>query len=189
MSVPNRPTITRRRALALAGGAAASGLGAVALGSREADAEVSMSELAIADGTHAADDPAPTPVVEVDARMAWTVDAISTYNVSLEVGTDHDSREFVDLVSESTSVTDGEAEASLSGAVTDVAGFTASEFAPAAGETYTTDVAVALVFSVMHDGANVTGDTIEDTASITVENTAAEISVELGGDGQVTFEE
>lgn len=184
----NRPEITRRRVLAMLAGAATTTTAAVAVGSEEADADIQFGTLSVSDGTHESEDPQVTPVVTVDAEFSYTVESVTDYNVSLELGPDHDNRMFVDLVSTETAVMDGQFSESLSGPVTDIDAYSQSDFAPAAGETVTEDIAIALTLSVMDGGATMVTAAVEDTATITVTNTGVNTTVALGGEGEITFE-
>ena len=92
----NRPELTRRRVIATVAGASTVGVGAIALGSREASAEIAFGELSIPDATHEADDPEPTPVVAVTAALEYDVDAIDELTVELLVGSDSDDRQVLD---------------------------------------------------------------------------------------------
>jgi len=42
--------------------------------------------------------------------------------------------------------------------------------------------------TIEHEGETLATDRVTDTATVTVENTADAVSVELGGDGAVTFD-
>jgi hypothetical protein len=187
-SESNRPKITRRRVLAVTAGAAGTAVGATALASEEAAAEIQFGGLTVSDGTLEAEDPTPTPIVDVDARLAYTVDSVTSYNVAIELGPDHESRDMIDFINQDTSVTDGEFTENLTAPVTDHDAFSASDFAPAKGETVTEDVAVALTLSVMDGGTTKAADSIEYTATITVTNTAIQIELRAGGEGEIRFE-
>lgn len=63
MSDSNRPSITRRRALAMLAGAATTGTAAVALATEETDAQVS-GDFTVPDASYSADGPNPTPEAE-----------------------------------------------------------------------------------------------------------------------------
>ena len=181
-------TLIRRRVLAAVAGASATGLGAVAVASDSASAEITIGRLAIQDGSYEAEDPAPTPILGVDARLRYDVDSVTEYNVVLEAGPTHDDRTMLEFVNESTTATDGEFTETLSAPVTDHEAFATSDFDPEAGQTATEEIAVALVLSVMDGGETKATAEVKDTATITVSNTAVSIELKAGGEGEITFE-
>ena len=184
----NRPQITRRRVIATVAGASTVGVGAIALGSREASAEIAFGELSIPDASLAADDPDPTPVVAVTAALEYDVDAIDSLTIDLLVGSDSDDRQVLDSESMSTGVTSTDTTRDLSAPITDADAFDASMFQPDAEETVTETVSLALRLTIEHDADVVAEALVDDTATIQVTNTADEIIAQLGGDGEITFE-
>ena len=186
-SESNRPTITRRRAVAMLAGASATGLGVAALGSEEAAAEITLEELAVADETYAAEDPEPTPVVDIDARIQYRVDSISEWNISVELGPPGDV-EFLELVSEDTNATEAEQTRTLSVPLTDADAFDSADFAPDAETSVEHDVEVVLTFSVMDGSETLVQTSVSDTATVTVENETIDIEGAIGGEAEIRFE-
>ena len=187
-SESNRPTITRRRAVAMLAGASATGLGALALGSEEAAAEIELDGLTIPDETYAAEDLEPTPVVDIDTRIQYRVDSISEWNISVELGPPGDV-EFLELVSEDTNATEAEQTRTLSVPVTDADAFESADFAPDAETSVEHDVEVVLTFSVMDGSETLVQTSVSDMATVTVQNETIDIEGSIGGEGEIRFEE
>ena len=186
-SESNRPTITRRRAVAMLAGASATGLGVAALGSKEAAAEIELDGLTIPDETYAAEDPEPTPVVDIDARIQYRVDSISEWNISVELGPPGDV-EFLELVSEDTNATEAEQTRTLSVPVTDADAFESADFAPDAETSVEHDVEVVLTFSVLDGSETLVQTSVSDMATVTVENETIDIEGAIGGEAEIRFE-
>ena len=181
-------TLTRRRLVALTAGAAATGTAAVALGTDDAAATVSVDELSVDDGTFADEDPDPTPVLEVAAALEYRVDELDTVRVELLVGTDDTDREVVDTEVLDTSVTETDTERDLSAPVTDAEPFDAAMFAPDPESTVSVDIHVALRLSIEHEGETVVDDLADDTATIEVTNESIALEATVGGEGEITFD-
>ena len=188
MSESNRPRITRRRAVAMLAGASATGLGAVVLGSEEAAAEIELDELSIPDESYAAEDPEPTPVVDIDARIQYRVDSISEWNISLEFGPPGDV-DFISVLNESTNATEAEQTRTLSVPLTDADAFDSADFAPDAETSVEHDVEVVLTFSVLDGSETLVQTSVSDTATVVIENETIDIEGAIGGTGEIRFEE
>ena len=188
VSVLNRESITRRRAVALLAGASATGLGVAALGSEEAAAEITLEELAVADGTYAAEDPEPTPVVDLETRVSYRVDSISEWNIGLEFGPPGDV-DFISVLNESTNATEAEQTRTLSAPLTDADAFDSDDFAPDAETSVEHDVEVVLTFSVLDGSETLVQTSVSDTATVTVQNETIDIEGSIGGTGEIRFEE
>jgi len=183
-------TLTRRRALAAVAGTAATGLGvtAVATDTADAQADIQLGALSIADGTHAAPDPTPSPIVETDARLVWSAETVDRVETTLGVGPSDSDTEAIATDTIDALVSDGDTTRTLSGAVTDADAYTSGDFAPERESTIRETLTVALGLAIEHEGETLATDRVTDTATVTVENTADAVSVELGGDGVVTFD-
>ena len=186
-SESNRPTITRRRAVAMLAGASATGLGALALGSEEAAAEIELDGLTIPDESYAAEDPEPTPVADIDARIQYRVDSISEWNISLEFGPPGDV-DFISVLNESTNATEAEQTRTLSAPLTDADAFDSADFAPDAETSVEHDVEVVLTFSVLDGSETLVQTSVSDTATVVVENETIDIEGAIGGTGEIRFE-
>ena len=183
----NRPTTTRRRALAAAG-TTTIGLGALAVGSQDTSASIALEELSVPDSSHAADDPEPTPVVAVTAALEYDVDALEELTVELLVGSESDDRQAIDSETMSTSVTSTDTTRDLEGPITDADAFDREMFQPGPEETTTEAVSLALRLTIT-DGDDVVAEAIaEETTTIQVTNTADEVVARIGGDGEIRFE-
>ena len=187
-SESNRPTITRRRAVAMLAGASATGLGALAVGSEEAAAEITLEELAVADGTYSAADPEPTPVVDLEARVSYRVGSITEWNIGLEFGPPGDV-DFISVLNESTNATEAEQTRTLSAPLTDADAFDSDDFAPDAETSVEHDVEVVLTFSVMDGSETLVQTSVSDTATVVIENETIDIDGSIGGTGEIRFEE
>ena len=186
-SESNRPTITRRRAVALLAGASATGLGALAVGSEEAAAEIELDGLTIPDESYAAEDPEPTPVADIDARIQYRVDSISEWNISLEFGPPGDV-DFISVLNESTNATEAEQTRTLSAPLTDADAFDSADFAPDAETSVEHDVEVVLTFSVLDGSETLVQTSVSDTATVVIENETIDIDGSIGGTGEIRFE-
>ena len=187
MTVLNRDAITRRRAVALLAGASATGLGVAALGSEEAAAEIELDGLTIPDESYAAEDPEPTPVVDIDTRIQYRVGSISEWNISLEFGPPGDV-DFISVLNESTNATEAEQTRTLSAPLTDADAFESADFAPDAETSVEHDVEVVLTFSVLDGSETLVQTSVSDMATVTVENETIDIEGSIGGEGEIRFE-
>lgn len=180
-------TLTRRRVVALLAGASATALGAAAVATDDAHAQVE-SDFSIPDAAYEAADAAPTPIVEADATVAYQVPALAAVVVQLVAG-----RETADHVLAEerieTTVTEASTDVELSGALTDADAFASADFAPDAESTTTVDATVGVTVEVRDSAGDVVvSDTATDTLAIEVTNTADAVEVSVTGSGTIRFE-
>lgn len=184
----NRPTTTRRRALAAVAGASTIGLGALAVGSQDTSASIALDQLSVPDASHSADDPEPTPVVAVTAALEYDVESLDELTVELLVGSETDDRQPIDSETMSTSVTATDTTRDLEGPITDAAAFDREMFQPGPEETTTEPVSLALRLTIT-DGDDVVAEALaEETTAIEVINTAEAVVARIGGTGEIRFE-
>jgi len=181
-------TLTRRRALAAVAGASATGLGVAALATKPAEAEVALGGLSVGDGVHESDAPDVTPVVDVTAALNYDVPSLDTVKVKLLIGPDSPATVVASETIETT-VTATSTERDLSAPVTDAEGLAAEQFAPDAEETITETIHVGLTLTITDGEETVADASVADTATIEITNTADAVTVEVGGDGTITFDE
>lgn len=183
----NRPTITRRRVLAVLAGASATTVAAVGVASEEADAQVS-GEFTVPDASYSAEDPSPTPVADVTANIAYEVGSLTAVETSLWAGASEPADRIAAETIETTS-TMAETDVQLSAPLTDAEAFDPEDFAPEPEATATVDVVLGLELTVWDGETEVATDTATETVTLEIENTGTAVTVQVSGTGEIRFEE
>lgn len=163
--------LSRRQALSGLVAVAAGGIGMTQLRDNGVQAQVSVSEFAVADSQFAG---AVEPVL--DATLEWAYDvesSVGSVGVELLVGDETLASERLQTNTQSASAT-----TELSARLTDHSRYSAADFE--AGET---DVSVGAYFMVQDDGGNaIVETTAQDSATISV----TEASAEVGGSVEIS---
>lgn len=182
-----RDYVTRRRVLAVTG-AAVAGVGAVATGTRDAQAQtdVEMGELSASGDT--AQLAAPPESIRIDATGEWRIEtagSVEQVQLTLQARVGDGRIDELDSNTVFDDPTSGTFD--LGGDLIDDHRDTeASAFMPAGpGETRERDVEVRIVVAAVRDGEVVSEGSVEDTATLEISESG--VAVRVGASADVTI--
>ena len=187
-SESNRPTITRRRAVAMLAGSASVGVAALAVGSDDARAEISVDDLAVSDAERRTEHPEATPRIDVTVAFAFDVPRISETELWLSVGPTDSDRQQLDDATVTTNTTTVESDREFGASLLDHDAFEADDFQPDAETTVEYELDIEVGITILDGDDEIATDTATDTATVLVENTADGTEVSIGGGGTLGFE-
>lgn len=178
---------TRRQALSLASGIVLGGTG-ISLLSQESEAmDVGIDGLGVADTNREAANPVAAVQLSVSGEYSYET-SVDPSRVVLRLEVEH-SGEWaqVDALAVRENLPRSQrSEYSLSGNILKHRKLTPSDFTPSnRGESKSIDVGVRVKMSVSSVDGKIGEEVVRDSASIRVTKTAAEVSMQVGGSGEV----
>jgi len=177
--------VSRRAILTGLSGIAAGGVG-MNMMSQDATAQVTVGGFSVSDAEKETNQPINGATVDVSGTYRWGTTTQPTRAVLRLEGKHTDSYTQLDATELPTAENSGEYE--LQGSLLDINGISAPDLTPASeGETTRTDVSIRVTLTVYHDGSKTASQAVKDTATITVTDSGATATVEIGGSGDISL--
>lgn len=177
-----------RREFAVAVGGIVGGVAVTSTGSEPASAaQVEMDGLDIPDANHVGE--VNDITLYSSAEVGWESNAdIGGWTLRMDVGRSEDDLERLDFALGSNPAASGTATRELSGSLLELDAFRPELFA-AESEVTTVEIVARLGFELTDTaGEVIAGDSVQTTATITVEPEHMDVSVSLGGEGEIEIQ-
>lgn len=190
---PSTTTISRRTAtkgLAATLGLAGTGLGALALGTDDAQAAITTA-FTVPEVTYA--DEQPPHDIFLQAAGQWEYSGLDTEPndpvITLRVGASADNFDRLATFTKYPFGFDSEGTYTLQGSLADTAIWSSDEFAPGDGQTVTHTVYGEVELEVKRDDEVLASASASDSGTVTIEDTSATWDAAINGDGQFAYQQ